>query len=433
MTRATMTHVSPLEALESAWERSDRLFEILAPEALRARPIALRQPFLFYMGHLPAFAWNHLGRGALARRPFDPELDTLFERGIDPPDDSDADIDDSAWPGADAVLAYRDRVRREISRVVDEPAAQPVLPMVLEHELMHHETLLYMLQQLEPGQKVRPDWLPDTPKGGAAPERVRVAIPRGPAVLGAPRDGSFRWDNERPERNVDVAAFRIDSVPVTNREFREFVEAGAYRDRRLWSAAAWEWISKRNHQRPRFWTRAGDETRVGTLFGDVSFDEAASWPASVMHGEAEAWARWAGARLPTEAEFHRAAFGSPDGAAREHPWGSALPGPEHGNFGFRWWSPGPVGAHPRGASAFGVHELVGNGWEWTSSVFGPHPGFEPLRRYPGYSADFFDGRHYVMLGASWATDAALVRRSFRNWFQPHYPYVFSKFRCVSTT
>jgi ergothioneine biosynthesis protein EgtB len=429
VTKASTTPETTTAALEAAWERSDHLFGLLAPRALLARPIALRQPFLFYVGHLPAFAWNQLWRGALGRRPFAPELDTLFQRGIDPPDDGGAAADEQAWPSPESVLAYRDRIRDGLREVLDEEPVQAVLPMVLEHELMHHETLLYMVHQLDRALKARPERWP-APPAGLPRERTRVRVPGGRVVLGAARDGTFRWDNEHPEHAVDVNAFSIDAVPVTNRDFREFVEAGGYQDERLWSGDGWEWITRRGHDAPRFWTGRGDETRVATLFEDVPFEAAAGWPASVMHCEAEAYARWAGGRLPTEAEVHRAAFGTPDGHVREHPWGDAAPGAEHGNFGFRLWSPGPVGAHPAGASAFGVHELVGNGWEWTSTAFAPFPGFAPMPRYPGYSADFFDGRHFVMLGASWATDDALVRRSFRNWFQPHYPYVFSKFRCA---
>jgi iron(II)-dependent oxidoreductase len=150
----------------------------------------------------------------------------------------------------------------------------------------------------------------------------------------------------------------------------------------------------------------------------------------VSHAEAAAFARWKGARLPSEAEFHRAAFGSPAGDERAFPWGNAQPDERHGNFDLRHWDPMPVGSYPGGVSAWGVHDLIGNGWEWTSTIFAPFPGFTPTPAYPRYSADFFDGGHYVMKGASPATAAELVRRSWRNWFRPRYPYPYATFRCV---
>ena len=430
MTPSPVVPSSTLESLEAAWERSDRIFALLEPEALLARPIPLRQPFLFYVGHLPAFAWNHLWRRVADRPAFAADLDVLFDRGIDPPDDGEAPADDAeAWPSADEVLAYRDRVRAALPAILTDARVREVAPMVLEHELMHHETLLYMVQQLPAALKTRPGGLSEPPTTPAL-ERASALVAAGPAVLGAPRGGGFRWDNEHPELAIVVPEFQIDTVPVTNLEFRGFVEDGGYEERRLWTDDAWEWVTRRGHRRPWSWSGSDGATHVKTLFAESPFEDVADWPASVMHCEAAAFARWEGARLPTEAEYHRAAFGTPEGEQREHPWGDTRPQAEHGNLGFRLWSPAPVGAYPEGASAFGVHELVGNGWEWTSTPFGPFPGFEPLEGYEGYSADFFDDRHFAMLGASWATDASLVRRSFRNWFQPHYPYVFSKFRCV---
>jgi ergothioneine biosynthesis protein EgtB len=416
--------------LLEAWERSDRILGCVAVDALLARPIRLRQPFLFYVGHLPAFAWNHLWRGVLGRSAFAARLDALFERGIDPPDDAQAPVDDpSIWPPAADVLAYRDRVREALPAVLEAPEARQTVEMVLEHELMHHETLLYMIHELEAGAKVRPAELPPGIEG-RAPQRERISVPAGRATLGAPRDDQFRWDNEHPERLTDVPAFAIDSTPVTNRELLGFVEAGGYEERRLWSEDAWRWLGRNGIARPHFFRKDEEGWRVRTLFDEVPFAEAADWPAFATQCEAAAFTRWLGGRLPTEPEFHRAAYGAPDGPPREHPWGDAPPDSSHGNLGFLHWGPTPVGSHPAGASAFGVHELVGNGWEWTGTTFAPFPGFEPLPRYPGYSADFFDGRHFVMLGGSWATDRRLLRRSFRNWFRPHYPYVFAKFRCV---
>lgn len=164
------------------------------------------------------------------------------------------------------------------------------------------------------------------------------------------------------------------------------------------------------------------------MFGTMPLPE--SWPVYVSHAEASAFARWAGKKLPTEAQWHRAAYGTPEGGERMYPWGDARPEGHHGNFHHQRWDPCPVDAHSAGASAFGVFDLLGNGWEWTSTAFGPLNGFKPFPFYRGYSADFFDGKHFVMKGGSARTDACMVRRSFRNWFQPHYPYAYATFRCV---
>ena len=427
--------------LEAAWERSDRIFGLLTPDAWLQRPIGLRQPFIFYLGHLPAFAWNQVWRGVLGRPSFNAAFDRLFERGIDPVGDGyrPAAV---AWPSEGEVLSYRDRVRDALRGALEDVRALQgrdaladrgrIYQLAIEHELMHHETLLYMVGQLGGPFKARPRWLPPLVTDGAAPP-ARVEVPGGRVVLGASFERlPFGWDNEFPEHEVEVAPFVMDATPVRNREFLEFLEAGGYDRREAWTDAGWAWKERAGVRHPTFWSRDGKRWLVRTLFDAVPLSDAADWPVYASWAEARAYAHWKGLDLPTEAEFHRAAFGGPGGAVRAHPWGDAHPCPDHGSFDFRDWAPTPVGSHSAGASAWGVRELVGNGWEWTSSRFAPYPGFTPYARtYPGYSADFFDGAHYVMLGASWATDAALVRRSFRNWFQPHYPYVFAKFRCVT--
>jgi formylglycine-generating enzyme required for sulfatase activity len=155
-----------------------------------------------------------------------------------------------------------------------------------------------------------------------------------------------------------------------------------------------------------------------------------SWPVYASHDLAEAFCVWSGARLPSEAEYHRAAFGTPAGDERAYPWGSAPPAPQHGNFDFRRFDPEPAGSSPAGASAWGVEDLIGNGWEWTSTPFAPFAGFAPMASYPQYSVDFFDGKHYVMKGASPVTSTNLIRRSFRNWFYADYAYMDATFRRV---
>lgn len=154
------------------------------------------------------------------------------------------------------------------------------------------------------------------------------------------------------------------------------------------------------------------------------------WPVYVSQAEASAFAKWAGKRLPSEAEWHRAAYADLDGLERQFPWGNARPRNEFGNFDFGRWDATAVGSFPGGESALGLADLIGNGWEWTSTLFGPFNGFSAFPFYRGYSADFFDGKHYVLKGGSARTAASMLRRSFRNWFQPHYQYVYAGFRCV---
>jgi iron(II)-dependent oxidoreductase len=155
-----------------------------------------------------------------------------------------------------------------------------------------------------------------------------------------------------------------------------------------------------------------------------------AWPVYVSLAEAHAYAAWRGARLPTEAEFQRAAYGTPSAIERAYPWGGAAPTSERGVFDFSGWDPQPAGSHPAGQSAWGIDDLMGNGWEWTSTVFAPFPGFTPIPSYPEYSADFFDGEHFVMKGASPVTARELLRPTFRNWFRARYPYVYATFRCA---
>ena len=405
--------------------------ETLTPGAYLARPIALRHPFVFYEGHLAAFGALKLLGEALGRPPLDAALEKLFERGIDPPAESGA-TPAVAWPAREAVLAYVGRADAAVAEALASGAGEAhrdAVFTVLEHELMHQETLRYMLHRLPYAEK-------RAPAGARAPEAASraihagaVRVPAGVATLGAHKgEIPFGWDNEFPRTCRMVPAFTIDALPVTNGEFLEFVEAGGYSDPSLWRTGDAEWLRQQGISHPPFWRRQGGAWFWAGQFGLVPLPPA--WPVWVSHAEASAFARWKNRRLPTEAEFHRAAFGTPAGPERAFPWGDAAPAPEHGNFGGDRDDPVPAGSRPAGTSAWGVHELVGNGWEWTSTPFAPFEGFAPMATYPRYSADFFDGRHYVLKGASPATPAALVRRTFRNWFQPRYPHVYAKFRCV---
>src|SRR5262249_45799669 len=258
-----------------------------------------------------------------------------------------------------------------------------------------------------------------------------IAIPAGPVTLGSRRDDpdTFGWDNEFEAQTVDVPAFSIDQYKVSNQQYLEFLAARGYARPEFWTQEDWAWRSQNNISHPGFWRRHADAWYFLGMFEEVPLP--LDWPVYVSQAEASAYARWARKDLPTEAEWQRAAYGTPEGKHRQYPWGSEPPSPTRGNFDFQRWDPTPVGAFPEGRSAFEVVDMAGNGWEWTSTRFAPFPGFEPFPFYPGYSAGFFDDKHFVMKGGSARTAACMLRRSFRNWFQSHYPHVYAGFRCVS--
>lgn len=417
--------------LAAVWERSDLLFSLLQPAAWPHRPIGLRHPFLFYLGHLSAFAWNQIGRGVLRRPALDAVLDSVFERGIDPADlQTAAAASAQPWPSLATVRAYVAEVRAQVTAVLpelsqhrDDLLAQHgrILHLVIEHEQMHHETLLYMLQACE-----RALLLPELPgaarladDGSPTRHSEQRVVAAGRVRLGIDFSTTdFGWDNEFGCAEQDLKAFAMDSLPVRNRDYLDFVLACERR-------------GLGTPPLPQNWHASATERCVRTPLQCVPFDQAANWPVQVSGEAARAYCAYHGGRLPTEAEFHRAAFSDETGATRRYPWGDAEPSERYGTFDFSRWSPRPVGSTPASASAWGIEELCGNGWEWTSSPFCPLPGFHAYARtYPGYSADFFDGAHDVLLGGSWATARKLLRRSFRNWYRPSYPYVFSKFRLV---
>jgi formylglycine-generating enzyme required for sulfatase activity len=423
MSTATITNRALQARLDSARQLTDSIFGLLAPEALYSRPIPERHRLIFYLGHLEAFDWNLICRRTLDVGSFSPQFDALFEFGIDPPVGQAPADQPSDWPGVEEVRAYKRRVRSRIDELLDQ-APEQIVQVALEHRLMHAETLAYLLHNLPYDQK--------TPIGAPlvhSTDRLlnpMIDIASGAATLGQKR-GEFGWDNEFDEHLVNVAGFRVGKYKITNGEYLSFVEQGA--------------------PAPHFWTRHGDQWFYRGMFFEVPLP--ANAPVYVTHAEAAAYARWAGRKLPTEAQFHRAAYSTSStlhethaGSERPYPWGLAAPGGNaapganaandeaYGNFDFHHWDPVDVNSNPAGDSAWGVSQLVGNGWEWTATPFGPFPGFQTMPFYPGYSQNFFDEEHYVMKGGSPVTAACMLRRSFRNWFRPNYPYVYASFRLV---
>lgn len=399
-------------------QRSADIFGLVDASAFYNRPIPLRHPFAFYEGHLPAFSFLTLNERSLHEAPLDRRLEKLFERGIDPENETAAAAHaPEQWPDRTQIATFANacdaRVLAAFASAVLEDSREPRLVQaqavfnILEHEEMHHETLLYIVHQLPYTLKT---FRPQTHRDLTPPPHTTQQIEAGIATLGAEREAQqFGWDNEFASLQMSVSGFEIDTFPVTNAAYLEFVNSGG--------------------APPPFWIEREGEWKLRAVFEELPLP--ASWPVYATHAQAEAYARWKGRRLPTESQYHRAAFATPEGTERAFPWGDQPPQNQHGNFDLQRYDAEPVNAHPAGASAWGVHDLIGNGWEWTATPFAPLPGFEPMASYPQYSADFFDGLHYVMKGASPVTAREHIRRSFRNWYRAEYPFMYAKFRCVS--
>jgi formylglycine-generating enzyme required for sulfatase activity len=381
------------------------MFALVPSEFLYERPIPARNRIIFYIGHFEAFDWNLIADhtdNALER--FAPDLDRLFAFGIDPPPGQLPADTPQDWPELAAVREYRDRVRDKIDLVWDS-VPERLKRVAIEHRLMHAETLAYILHAAPPEHLVQPAREEPVLTSNDGRSSEWCGVPAGVAVLGRSRTGPFGWDNEFPEHEEHVEQFEIQRYKVTNGQYLRFVERGA--------------------KPPHFWCRGNDgEWRLRRMFDTVPLP--LDWPVWVTHHEARAFAEFTGASLPTEAQWTRAAYGDNDCT---YPWGNARPDDSRANVDARRFSPTPVESHPASASPCGVEDLLGNGWEWTATPFRPFPGFEAFPFYPNYSEPFFDEAHFVLKGASPRTDQVFLRRSFRNWFRPDYPYVFSGFRC----
>jgi formylglycine-generating enzyme required for sulfatase activity len=380
--------------LNAARAQTDTLFQLVRPDSLYYRPIAERHRMVFYLGHLEAFDWNLMARHALDRPSFHSTFDRLFAFGIDPPPGQLPCDQPSDWPSLAEIERYNQRTRDELDDLLTEVPEQ-LQHAAIEHRLMHAETFAYILHQL-PYERKRPARAPSVEAGGKLSDaQAWRRIAAGTARLGRDSEEGFGWDNEFQAHDVHVPEFSIGRYKVTNGEYLEYVRQGA--------------------EAPFFWAERDGRWFYRGMFSETPLPP--EWPVYVTLQQAQDYARWRGMRLPTEAEWHRAAAGLPPSA----------------NVDFRYWDPIPVTADDGGgANGEAPAPMAGNGWEWTSSVFEAFPGFEPFPFYSNYSAPFFDGQHYVLKGASPRTAACFLRSSFRNWFRPSYPYVYATFRLVES-
>jgi iron(II)-dependent oxidoreductase len=414
-----------------------RTLELLAPlsdEELTRQHSRLMSPLVWDMGHVAHFEALWLLRKLGAEAP-GAELDPVY----DPQRTPRAERDRLPIPDVAATRAFMDEVRRLATRQLDALdrgalrgplGAGTVVHLVAQHEAQHQETMLQAIALREDVPFEPPFVDRRAPAAANRPIEGSVLIPAGPFTMGTD-DRVVAYDNERPAHDVDLAGYRLDVAPVTNGDYRRFMDDGGYRRRALWTDEGWRWRESQAARAPLHWRPDGDGWRAMVFGRPLAIDP----DCPVVHVswyEADAYARWAGKRLPTEAEWEKAAAWDPGRhRARRYPWGDRAPEAQHANLDQRRLAPAPVGSYPRGRSPYGCLQLLGDVWEWTDSWFDGYPGFEAFP-YREYSEIFFGRQYRVLRGGSFATTALVARNTFRNWDYPERRQIFAGFRCAET-
>lgn len=418
------------EKLESARQRTRQIVDRLSDEDLYGQHDPLMSPIAWDLGHIGNFEEMWGIRSLPASGDLFPQLDEMYDAVKNPRATRSA----LPLPERKDLWAYLDAIRQGLFQAAERNAesSDPLLTddfvyhMLLQHELQHQETILQTLQ-LKRGEPFAPGIPPrGLPPGDATLVGRFVELPGGSFTMGTDRVAGV-YDNERTAHRRQIEPFRIGTVPVTNGEFLEFVEAGGYRQRDLWQEEGWRFITDQRIVAPKYWERRDEQWHERVLDQIAPLDPLRP-VCHVCWYEADAYARFAGKRLPSEAEWEYAArFDPATGRSRSFPWGEEAWTPERANLDLEAFRPAQVGAFPAGASAFGVHGLLGDVWEWTASTFEQYPGFEAFP-YEEYSAIFFGQEYRVLRGGSWVTAPDAARATFRNWDFPIRRQIFAGFR-----
>ena len=448
MSTLSRTSAAPLEqALVELLDRTRRrtleLVEPLSDEALNAVHDPLMSPIAWDLGHIANFEeiWlvQHVGR----RGPLRDELGPIYDQFVAPRRDRGKLPYLRSEDCLDYMQAVRDLTLAHLAEADMSEGSDPVLArgfiyeLVARHEQQHSETILQTLQIMtaQPYARAR-SATPEISAGARPRSRASTAplhdgmvfVESGPFEMGAPSDW-FAYDNERALHTVEVGSFWIDQHPVTNGSMVEFIEDRGYGARECWSQEGWEWKEKEGIALPKYWKREHDSYWVRE-FGRTQPLDPARPACHVSWHEAEAFARWAGKRLPSEAEWEKAACWSPQGAEKApYPWGEEPWRPARADLDQLGFGTSPIGSHPEGASSYGVQGMSGGVWEWTASGFEGYPRFQAFP-YREYSTPFIGGPFKVLRGGAWATQPLLGTTTFRNWDYPDRRQIFSGFRCA---
>ena len=420
-------------ALIAARDRTRGLTDCVDDTDLVRQHSRLMSPLVWDLAHVGNQEELWLLRAVGGREPMHPEIDPLYD-AFEHPRRERPSL--PLLPPAQA-RSYVGEVRGRVLDLLEHAPLEgaPLVTggfafgMIAQHEQQHDETML-ITHQLREGAPVLYAPPPASAPADARALPAEVLVPGGPFTAGTSSE-AWALDNERPAHTAEVGAFFIDTIPVTNGDYMNFIADGGYGEPRWWSAEGWDHRQRAGLTAPLFWERDGasrDTHWVRRRFGAVEPVPPAEPVLHVSWYEADAYARWAGRRLPTELEWEKAArFDPATGRSRRYPWGDEDPGPQHANLGQRHLRPAPAGSYPAGQAPCGAHQLIGDVWEWTASDFLPYPGFVAWP-YREYSEVFFGSTYKVLRGGSFAADPVACRATFRNWDYPVRRQIFSGFR-----
>jgi gamma-glutamyl hercynylcysteine S-oxide synthase len=415
--------------LVTARERTELLTGCIDDDDLVRQHSPLMSPLVWDLAHVANQEELWLLREVGGREPMHPEIDPLYD-AFEHPRAERPTL--PLLPPAEA-RAYAHEVRGRVLDLVEAAAFTGsrlltgafAFGMIAQHEQQHDETML-ITHQLRKGAPALTAPAPVAVPADALSLPREVLIPGGPFTMGTSTE-PWALDNERPAHQVTVPGFYLDTTPVTNAAYAEFIADGGYDDRRWWSPAGWDHRQRARLTAPLYWRREGGGW-VRTRFGVTEPVPPAEPVMHVCWYEAQAYAAWAGRRLPTEAEWEKAARYDPaTGRSRRFPWGDEDPTPDRANLGQRHLQPAPAGSYPQGASPAGVRQLIGDVWEWTASDFLPYPGFIAWP-YREYSEVFFGSEYKMLRGGAFGAAPVACRGTFRNWDYPIRRQIFAGFR-----
>lgn len=418
-----------LDSFGNSWQQETILWQSVKDrDTFYLSPDPLRNRLVFYLGHSAVFYINKLFSVGLLDRRINDYYEQLFEIGVDPetPEELNLAVGKIDFPDVEKVWQYREEAETVITDLIkNSDITLPITPdspwwaflMGIEHSLIHFETSSMLLRQLPPNKLQRPSQWQYGKSRGTPSNNKMLEVAGGKVTIGKPiASNSYGWDSDYGKLEVEVQPFIASQYLITNQEYLQFVEAGGYGNPQYWNDTAWQWLQQHQVKHPKFWQIEGDSYKYRTVFELMELP--LDFPVEVNHYEAMAYCRWLGkgTRLLTEAEWNLA-LAQDQEQSNYHSY----------NLNLRYGSPTPVGSVDNSDNPYGFQDLRGNVWQWLCDRFLPLPSFQSHYLYEDYSEPFFDNRHFLLKGGSWASMGAYASPYCRNWFRPYF-YQHAGFR-----